>query len=131
MRHFSIKELCKSNYAIAHGIDNTAPRKAEANLVSLITHVLDPLRDVVGDAIIVSSGYRCEAVNKAIGGKSNSQHMRGEAADIYCPSVSVRALLNAVLANGIPFDQMINEHDRWLHISYKSGNNRYQHFNAE
>lgn len=82
MKYFSIKEMTKSNTATAKGIDNTPDQTITDNLTKLIEAVLDPLREWYGKPIIVNSGYRCEALNKAIGGAKSSQHMLGEAADI-------------------------------------------------
>ena len=79
---FSMKELAKSSTAEKLGIDNTPTPEASAQLSNLVTHVLDPLREMYGKPITVNSGYRCPKLNDAVGGAKNSQHMRGEAADI-------------------------------------------------
>ena len=82
MKYFTISELLKSDTATKHGIWNGATKEAEENLRSLVENVLDPLREAYGKPIRVTSGYRCPKLNRLVGGSPNSQHMRGEAADI-------------------------------------------------
>ena len=82
MKYFTIRELTKSNTAVRKGINNTPNSTIINSLTELINNVLDPLREKWGAPIKVSSGYRCPALNRAIGGATNSQHMKGEAADI-------------------------------------------------
>lgn len=74
MKYFSIEEMIKSDTAKAKGIDNTPSQEVIDNLTKLIEAVLDPLREWFGKPITVNSGYRCEALNKAVGGVSNSFH---------------------------------------------------------
>ena len=82
MKHFSIRELSRSETASRKGINNTPNSAIVSALTALIDNVLDPLREKWGAPIIVTSGYRCPALNRAIGGASGSQHTKGEAADI-------------------------------------------------
>ncbi len=96
------------------------------NLKALCTNVLQPLRESIRLSINVSSGYRCSKVNKAIGGATSSQHMLGEAADINVPGKSAEWLYQRIKGSGLPFDQLIQEFDRWVHVSYTTGPNRGQ-----
>ena len=133
MKYFSITELTKSATATRLGIDNTPNAIVKANLIALIEKVLDPLREAWGAPIIVTSGYRCEKLNRAVGGAANSQHTKGMAADIRTVSDS-RAdnmrLLRLLLKSGIVFDQVICEYPDaqgrpdWIHVSYNSKGNR-------
>ena len=82
MKYFSIEEMIKSDTAKAKGIGNTPSQEVIDNLTKLIEAVLDPLREWFGKPITVNSGYRCEALNKAVGGSKTSDHMTGRAADI-------------------------------------------------
>ena len=82
MKFFTIEELTKSTTAQQKGIKNVPSKEEEQNLIALIENVLDPLREAYGKPIIVTSGYRCPALNRAVGGASTSQHMTGQAADI-------------------------------------------------
>lgn len=127
MKFFTVMEMCQSEYAKIHGIVNRPNEYQRLNIIALIDNVLDPLREAIKKPIIVNSGFRCDALNMAIGGVSNSQHRLGEAADIICAHMTVKELASIVIEKKIPFDQMINEYNRWLHISYrKHAKNRFQ-----
>ena len=126
MKHFTIKELCRSATAERLGIDNTPPRSAVTALHELVDHVLDPLREAWGGPIHVNSGYRCPELNRAVGGTPYSQHQRGEAADI---TVGIparnRRLLALIKRLNLPVDQCIDEKGcRWIHVSHRAGRNR-------
>ena len=82
MKYFSIEELSKSASAERLAIDNTPPRAARKMLTILVEQLLDPIRRRYGAPIIVTSGYRCPALNTAVGGVANSHHIVGCAADI-------------------------------------------------
>ena len=97
MKHFTIKELCRSATAQRLGIDNTPPRSAVTALHELVDHVLDPLREAWGGPIHVNSGYRCPELNKVVGGTPYSQHQRGEAADITVGTPSRNSRLLALI----------------------------------
>ena len=128
MKYFSISELLKSDTAIKQRLWNSAPTEAEENLRALVDEVLDPLREAYGRPIRVNSGYRCPKLNTLVGGTPNSQHMRGEAADIQ-PVVGNEAdlpeLARILIENG-KFDQLIL-YPTFIHVSYrKLGWNRKQ-----
>ena len=133
MKYFSISELTKSATATRLGIDNTPDAVVRYNLTALIENILDPLREAWGAPIIVTSGYRCERLNKAVGGAVNSQHRKGEAADIRTLSDS-RAdnmrLLRLLLRMKLPYDQVIAEYvdaqgrPDWIHVSFSRKKNR-------
>ena len=127
MKHFSIRELSRSETASRKGINNTPNSAIVGALTALIDNVLDPLREKWGAPIIVTSGYRCPALNRAIGGASGSQHTKGEAADIRTLSDSREdnmKLLKCLLDSGIEFDQVIAENvdgagrPDWIHVSF-------------
>ena len=122
MKYFTINELCRSNTAQHMGIRNEAPAEARNNLTALTLAVLDPLREAWGSPISVNSGYRCKALNKAVGGSPTSHHLRGMAADITTGNrVDNRRLFQLVQNLGLKFTQLIDESDfRWIHISYDS-----------
>lgn len=126
MRHFTIKELTQSATAQRLGIDNTPPSTAVKALRALVDNVLDPLREAWGGPIMVNSGYRCPELNKIVGGTPNSQHQRGEAADITVGSRSDnRRLLALIKRLNLPVDQCIDEKGcRWIHVSHRTGRNR-------
>lgn len=120
MKHFTIKELTASATAQRLNIDNTPTAEAVANLQQLVANVLDPLRETYGRPIYVNSGYRCPALNRAVGGVPSSQHLTGEAADITAGNNREnRRLLGLIKKMKLPVDQVIDEQDcTWLHVSY-------------
>ena len=131
MVYFTINELCYSATAQANGINNTPNATQRNALTALVDTVLDPLRRAWGKPILVNSGYRCPALNNAVGGKASSQHLRGEAADITTGSPqSNKQLYDLAIALRLPFDQLIGERGHtWLHISHKpTGYNRHQYW---
>lgn len=123
-----MKELAKSSTADKLGIYNTPTSEATVALSNLVTHVLDPLREMYGKPITVNSGYRCPKLNAAAGGAKNSQHMKGEAADITGGSKTENKRLFELIRDNLPFDQLIDESNySWVHVSYvSSSKNRKQ-----
>lgn len=127
MKYFTIEEMTKSSTAKANGIDNTPSEEGVLKLQKLIEAVLDPLREWYGKPIKVNSGYRCEALNKVIGGAKSSQHMLGEAADITVGSKEENEKLFDYIKDNLEFDQLINESNfSWVHVSYREGRLRKQ-----
>ena len=99
------------------------PPLARENVKALVCEVLDPVREKLGMPIVVNSGYRCEKHNKDVGGARNSQHLRGEAADVTCADLP---RLKALIIENGKFDQLIT-YPTFLHVSYKrTGGNRHQ-----
>ena len=122
--NFSLSEFERSMMAERLGIDNAIPNEAQLNLRTLCVKVLQPLRELYGKPLRISSGYRCEALNKAVGGVPTSQHRLGEAADVQCEDGAVR-LLHLLEESDIVFDQAIL-YRTFLHVSYREGRNRMQ-----
>lgn len=123
MKYFTIEELCRSTTATRLNIDNTPNEDVIENLTALVDNILDPLRERFGHPIMVTSGYRCKILNRAVGGASGSQHERGEAADITASNTADNAILYDIILNELPFDQLIWEkgNDRfpaWVHVSF-------------
>lgn len=119
-KYFSIEELYQSNTANARGIDNTPNAIQKTNLENLIKNILDPLREAYGKPISVNSGFRCEALNRAVGGAKNSEHLSGCAADIDVHSVTGnKELFELIQKLNLPFRQLIDEKNMsWVHVSY-------------
>ena len=130
MLNFSIAELCSSEIAKRENINNTPDIKACDNLLNLIFYCLQPLRNKLGKPIIITSGFRCERLNRhpLINGVINSQHLYGQAADIKVNGAKPKTIIDWIDKTGIPYDQLINEKNKWVHISYVKGNNRRQKF---
>ena len=132
--HFTIQELYASATAKAKGIDNTPNIQQMINLVYLAAYVLEPLRMAMDEPIKIGSGFRCQKLNKAVGGVYNSQHMKGQAADL-CIDGDLekgKRWFNYI-KDHLPFDQLIWEHNAkgtyWVHVSFvfpDFGKNRHQ-----
>lgn len=130
MKYFTFAELTASATAKRKGIDNTPDLRVMAKLTALVANILDPLREAYGKPIVVTSGYRCPKLNKAVGGAAKSQHITGEAADIRAlsdkPSDN-KKLFDLIIKLNLPFDQLIDEYGyNWVHVSYSQGLNRKQ-----
>lgn len=123
--HFTLQELCASQTAVKHGIVNVPSELEVENLRRLCEGCLEPLREAIGLPVIVTSGFRTKALNdKLAHASSTSQHMRGEAADLYVAGPNRRELLikafREILLNPkIDFDQLIL-YPNFIHVSYVS-----------
>ena len=131
-KHFTLEEFSFSSTAKSRGINNTVPLQFIPSLRNLCEKVLEPLRERVKEPVIISSGYRCPALNRAVGGSNTSQHMKGEACDIYMEDKEKLRKWFAILMDG-DFDQLIFERNRrtghcWIHVSCKvnAEENRHQ-----
>lgn len=128
--NFTLEELYRSYTADSMGIDNKPNEKIKNNLIILVKEVLQPIRNEYGKPIIVSSGYRCEKLNKAVGGANNSDHKFGCAADIHTLSDSKEdnkklfdLIVEMAKEGKIKCRQIINEFGySWIHVSI---NNEY------
>lgn len=127
MMYFTIEELCYSDTAKKYKIDNTPTDEIIENLTEFIENILYPLREAWGSPIKVNSGYRCENLNKKVGGSKTSSHMYGFAVDLKPVNGLIddffEFVKNYFIENDIPFDQIIDEHSgdkHWVHIGYKN-----------
>ncbi|MDD4515985.1 D-Ala-D-Ala carboxypeptidase family metallohydrolase [Massilibacteroides sp.] len=126
--HFRLEEFTYSRVAIEYGIINSPPPEAIEALRCLCVRLLEPIRTHCGDCPIhILSGYRCPALNKRVGGVATSQHLKGEAADLYM--VDLQPLVQLLRSPDAPeFDQAIYyRHRGFIHLSFtSSGSNRRQ-----
>jgi hypothetical protein len=112
--HFTLAELTRTDH---RSLDNTPDPTALANLTRL-AEFLEQVREVLGGKpVMVNSAYRSKAVNAACGSRESSQHRLGCAADIRVPGMSPDAVVRAVRASGLAYDQLIREMDSWTHLS--------------
>ena len=120
--YFTMEELTYSSTALLMGWRNKTTNEVEENLISLRRMVLNPTREHMGMPIYVTSGFRSEDVNKEIGGAPNSQHMKGEAADISTLKKLKNIEMFRYIRDNLVFDQLILEDGgRWIHVSYVTG----------
>lgn len=124
--NFSYEEMTRSITARNRGIENIPDAMQIASLRMLCIKVLQPCREYLDEPIVIQSGFRSKKLNKRIGGAKNSQHTRGEAADINCRNN--KAVFDYIRDN-LPFDQLIwefgnDDQPEWIHVSHVLGENR-------
>lgn len=120
MLHFKLKEFVFSLTAIEHSVNNMPDFEEVENLKNLVINVLEPARLFLKMKIFINSGFRCKLLNKLVGGSKNSDHMKGNAADITCKNNE--KLFNWIKDN-CEFDQLI-KYDTFIHVSYRLKDNR-------
>ena len=123
--NFTLAEFIKSDTATKKHIDNTPTEEVVAHLDELVGTLLQPLRTAYGKPLNITSGYRCPALNKAVGGSATSAHLRGYAADVQCKNLKgfIAFAENWLKENNIPFDQSIREKSgktEWWHIGLRN-----------
>ena len=115
--HFTLEELTRSDAAARNGWDNT-PNEQETENLRRLAVLLESVKSAVGmKPVMINSGFRSKKVNDSVGSKDTSQHRIGCAADLRVPGMTPRQVVEACIANGVPFDQIILEFDSWTHIS--------------
>ena len=148
-KNFTLEELLKSPTALQWGFDEqfTPPEDVVENLINLVVHILQPLRDKLGHPIRITSGYRCPRVNSKAGGATKtingkvvqtSDHVFGRAADIEvvvngkeANNLIIDALRELIKDKDFEWNQIILEYNTrfnpsWIHISYRKDKNRKQ-----
>ena len=112
--HFTLAELTATSH---RQFDNT-PNEAETANLQRLAEFLEQVKEALdGKPIMVNSAFRSKQVNDSVGSKDTSQHRIGCAADFRVPGMTPDAVVRAVIAAGLPFDQIIREFDAWTHIS--------------
>lgn len=115
--HFTLAELTVTEVGARKGIPNF-PNSLERENLERLAEFLEEVRAAVGDRpVVVNSAFRCKAVNDAIGGRPNSQHLSGCAADLRVPGLTPDQVVKKIRAAGLPYDQLIREFDTWTHVS--------------
>ena len=130
--HFSLAEFTKSQTAIRKGIKNDPNDAAIENMRLLCENILEPVRQHYDIPFTLNSGFRCLALNEAVGSSSRSQHVTGQAADFEIPTIANKDLAHWIMDN-LDYDQVLLEFYKegdpssgWVHCSYDNGNNRKQ-----
>ena len=120
-KNFSLEEMTVTN----SGLPNVPNAEQLHFLQLLCEQVLQPIRDAYGKPIKVNSGFRSTEVNRSSHGVENSQHLKGQAADITCENN--KELFDFIVKNKFVVDQIIDEKNyRWIHISFCPNANRNQ-----
>jgi zinc D-Ala-D-Ala carboxypeptidase len=115
--HFSLEELLRSNTGERLHIDNSPSPEVVQHLM-VLAQGLEKIRALLGAPLNIDSGYRCPALNRAVGGVPDSAHVQGYAADFVCPGYgSPLQIARAIAGSAIAFDQCIQE-GSWCHVSF-------------
>lgn len=122
-KYFTYNELTFSETAKRLKYANQPPAKELKSLTNTAQQ-LDKVRELLGCPVIVNSGYRALAVNRAIGSSDNSQHVKGEAVDFRTIEHTPREIVELIKKSDIPYDQLILEYESWVHISFSARNRR-------
>tara|TARA_R110000868_G_scaffold78035_1_gene223012 strand:- start:725 stop:1156 length:432 start_codon:yes stop_codon:yes gene_type:complete len=118
--HFTLAELTVTDH---REFDNS-PTQEEISNLQRLAYLLEKVKEAIGGKpIMVNSAFRCKQVNDAVGSKDTSQHRHGCAADIRVPGMTPDQVVRAVIAAGLPYQQLIREFDRWTHISITNEEN--------
>lgn len=136
--NFTMEELTASATAKRLKIDNTPTKEVRDSLTKLTTTILQPIRDKWGKPIIITSGYRCPTLNKAVGGAKASQHMYGQAADIKVLNMNemgklYKLIQNMVNEKTLTVGQCIweygdNKNPKWIHVSLPTSKHKNEFF---
>lgn len=117
--NFSLEEMIHSDTAEAEGIVNAPNWDVIVQMVLLANNTLEKIRSIFGNKpLIISSGFRCGALNEAVGGAENSAHLLGCAADFTIEGLSPLEICGALEDRlyELEIDQLINEYDQWVHV---------------
>ena len=130
--YFSLQEFIKSATAARLKIDNTPTNEILRNLQYGVSMILDPLRRIHLKPIIITSGFRCEKLNKAVGGVANSWHTKGNAADIHIKDENEAREIFDILKTLPSVDTVLFEHSRssqWIHVQWDMTKTPRHHYN--
>ena len=120
-RHFTLEELTRTDNRDFIEKNHEEAMQYYDNLAKLCETVLEPVRELLGIPITITSGFRCEMLNSSIGGSPTSQHRFGEAADTVYSGHDLKAIYNEIAWSNIPYSQVIFEFGQWIHIGMLDG----------
>jgi zinc D-Ala-D-Ala carboxypeptidase len=121
--HFSLAEFTYSTTANRLKIDNRVPDNLMSN-IQLTAIKLELVRKALGKPIIITSGYRCSALNARVGGTATSAHKQGLAVDFHSSFGTPKDICQKLIDEGVVFDKLIQEHNQWVHIGFSPTRNR-------
>ncbi|OCG10807.1 hypothetical protein A9G09_11895 [Gilliamella sp. wkB292] len=121
--HFTLEEFTKSTVASRLKIDNSVPTELMPN-IKLTAAKLELVRQALGKPIIITSGYRCPALNARVGGVTTSAHTQGLAVDFHSSFGTPKEICQRLIEAGVQFDKLIQEHNQWVHIGFSPSKNR-------
>jgi hypothetical protein len=114
--NFDLDKMVVSQTASRLGIDNTPSPEIISDLSVLCLTLLEPARALLGVPFHINSGYRCPALNQAVGGARTSAHLDGRAADCVPEGLDLEAAFDTLRKSDLPYDQIIFECREWIHL---------------
>lgn len=123
--HFSLEEFSCSTTAKRLKIENKIPDHLMAN-IQFTAQKLELARAALAHPIIITSGYRCPALNSQVGGSQTSAHTKGLAVDFHCAYGTPKQICQRLIASGVEFDKLIQEYNQWVHIQFSPTCHRQQ-----
>jgi hypothetical protein len=133
-KHLDLAEVTRSESAKREGIINMPTPEHYENLKVIAEKIFEPIREHFGVPILISSGYRSEALNVYIGGSRSSDHSKGRALDLDMDGSSsgvTNKMIFEFIKDNLDYDQLINEYDfGWVHVGYRLNANRKQTLRA-
>ena len=121
--HFTLDEFTRSTTANRLKIDNSVPADLIPN-IKLTAAKLELVRKALDKPIIITSGYRCPALNARVGGVATSAHTKGLAVDFHSSFGTPKEICQRLIDAGVEFDKLIQEHNQWVHIGFSPSKNR-------
>mgnify|MGYP003298015999 CR=1 FL=1 len=121
--HFKLSEIAGTT-VVKYQKKNLEEAQKQLGKMYMLAGFGERVREIIGRPLLVTSGYRCVSLNNYLGGALISQHLKGEALDMVCRTLSVKSMYNRIKASDLKYDQMIIEKNKsgaeWLHISIGS-----------
>lgn len=128
--HLTLQEFEHSNTAEVSNISNYLPPDLLSNATYTGHYLFEPIRELLGVPLDISSGYRCPELNKLVRGVETSQHVQAQAIDFIPRGINILSAFQKICDSDLKWDQLILEHDKdghtWIHASIKHENNRHQ-----
>ena len=121
--HFTLEEFTRSTTGERNNINNSVPDDLMPN-IQLTAIKLELVRKALGKPILITSGYRCPALNAKVGGVATSAHTKGLAVDFHSSYGTPKEICQRLIDAGVQFDKLIQEHNQWVHIGFSPSNNR-------
>ena len=127
--HFSLFELAGTSVEKYKKL-NLLKAQEQMGKMYMLAGFAERVREIVGKPLIITSGYRCPELNKAIGGAITSQHIFCEAIDFVVKGLRPEDVFNRIVTSDLKYNQIIIERNtkgsQWVHISIGSFKQKLQ-----
>lgn len=120
--HFTLEELATTTNK-KYKEQNVKEAEKQLGKMYMLAGFAERVREIVGKPMVITSGYRCNALNRAVGGSSSSQHRLCEAIDFVCNGMTTSQIVCKIVASDLKFQQLILESSNgkyWVHVGIGS-----------